>query len=147
MQVQNNIKLEELELFPIDRSMKLVKLGTTSDPVNPVIVIKNMQVKYLPEKYSKITTILPDDALEQLRVFQDQLKKDMQVEEFIKDSSISLKIDNQVKEQTKTLSKGDYISVAIKFGDVWTMNKKKYVSWQLIQFKKVDAPVSTIYNL
>ncbi len=137
-------QLEDYELFHIFKSYQLVRKGTTTDPISFKFVIKGARVKYLPEKYSKITVEVPIDALVFLKKIQEQFKNDIEVNEFLKDNTMSLKLDNDLKNKTKDLKPRQYLDIAIEFGGVWTINKINYASWKMLDYR-ASKPVETNY--
>lgn len=135
--ITTNFKeIEDYELFHIFKSYQLVHLGTTTDPVNLKIVIKGARVKYLPEKYSKLTVELPREGVELLTKFQNLFKEDIQAQDFLKENTMSLKLDPEMKVKTKNLKVRDCLDIAIEFGGIWNLNKLHYASWKLLDYKE-----------
>lgn len=132
-------QIEDYELFPIDKSHKLVKKDTTTDPQELIIILKNVKVRYLPKKFNKITITLDADDVVPLLKIQNHFNQDIGTEEFIKDNCMSLKLDPEMKLLTQALKIGSVLNIAIKFNDVWKMNVKQYVSWKLVDFEEVKV--------
>ena len=109
--------------------------------------IHECNVKYTPEKYDKITLNIDICSMKLFQIIQEKIKETVNIQDIIKNNSIGLKLPKAIKQQVlASLNQGDYIDVIIKFNDIWTVNKKHYVSLELLQFRKLDkAPkVETI---
>ena len=137
-------QVEDYELFHIYRSYQLVNKGTTTDPINLKIVIKGARIKYLPEKYSKLTIELPKEALEFMSKFQKSFREDIQAQDFLKENTMSLKLEPEMKTKTKNLKVKQHLNIAIEFGGIWNLNKLHYASWKLIDFQETTPIEETI---
>lgn len=137
-------QIEDYELFHIFKSYQLVPKGSTSNPISFKFIIKGARVKYLPEKYSKITVEIPNDALIFLKKVQEQFKNDIEVKEFLKENQLALKLDNDLKNRTKELRPKQTLDIAIEFGGVWSINKVNYASWKMLDYR-TSKPVEVNY--
>ena len=59
----------------------------------------------------------------------------MDRKEFLKARKL---LNKTQKHLSRNLRQGDQIDAVIKFNDVWTINGKIYVSYELIQFRKLE---------
>lgn len=132
--------MDNLELFPFPHKSgnkwDLIKKGDESHtPVKKVIVTTSV-VKYLPTKFNKITIALAEKDTELFKTFQDLFTTDLETQPFLKNNELSLKLTEQMKEQTKAFKIGSIIKCAIQFNGVWKVAGKHHVSWSLVQVKE-----------
>jgi hypothetical protein len=136
-----DLKLSECELFCDGKKDVLTKIDLMI-PINPLFIFSGT-VKFLPEKFNKITIEL---VRQDLVIFEDLQTVLKGTESFLKDGCISIKLDPEQKELTKKLKKGDSLKMVIKFNDVWKMNSKKYASFKLVDFIKEEKVIINYFE-
>jgi hypothetical protein len=115
----------------------------------PVFSIVGAKVKYTPGKFNKLFVEYQDtdDAFFQaFWEFVSTMNPD--VENFIRPiNGLSLKINENLKDEAAKFKKGDYVDVIIKYNDVWQVGSKQYVSLVIHNIKKSKyLPVETRYE-
>lgn len=130
---------EEVHVY--QRLNKWILVNGSEKEVDLKLRIDGCVVKYTPEKYDKITLVMPKEATEFLYKMQEKIMSEVDAEFFIKGNIMGLKLSKEQKTMcVNELKKGDYINVIVNFNYVWLINKKKYASFELVQFKKIEKP-------
>lgn len=114
------------------------KWGLENDNEDEVTIyykLKNCTVKYLPKKYDKITFVLSKDAFKELVRFEAFLKQTINIEEFVKNRTIGLKVKDDMKRNFKHKI-GENVDIVIKFNSIWKVNGKNYASFEMTEYRK-----------
>jgi hypothetical protein len=120
-------------------------LSLDETPVSLKFILKKCTVKYMPDKFDKLVLTLDEECLEELKNFQNILSKEG-IENFIKDETISLKVNTEQKKLLKNINTQDILNVSVDFNDIWTLNDKKFVSLKLNQFKRIRIELDDLLD-
>jgi hypothetical protein len=137
----DNKSIDEENLITSTHIEKFGRMWVVADsmgkPLDLKFRVSGCTVKYIPEKYDKITIDVDPSSLIFFRNLETKFNEDVRVEPVVKSGSLGLKTPRDVKENIrKELRKGDNIDVIINFNGVWGVNNKFYMSLELIQFRK-----------
>lgn len=124
----------DYKIVQSDKKFILVHKDRPTVAVKPVIVCRGCTVKYAPEKYNKITIQLNQyDAMFFIE-FSNKIEEIVEIEGFLKEECIGLKISPEQKEELKGVKRDAFCDVVFKFNDIWKVNGKMYASFVLEEF-------------
>jgi hypothetical protein len=137
---------ESFELYENGSKWSLTdKSRPTKTPASLVFVVNDCRIKYMPVKFDKITLTLPDSVVLFFEKFYDHCNALVPIEPLLKDQNISFKLSSEMKQKCQNeLKLGDACNIVIKFNNIWTINKKTYISFELIQFQKIEQKVKQV---
>jgi hypothetical protein len=108
--------------------------------IKPTMTCKGCTVKYTPAKYSKITIQLNQYDAAFFMDFDIKIGNVVQIEDFMKDEAISLKICDEQKKELEDVKKDAFCDVVFKFNDIWKVNGKWFASFVLEEFQLRAKP-------
>lgn len=134
--------IDSIELCEIKESGTKSFLTLDSREVSLKFILKKCIVKYMPQKFDKITVILNEDCLTELTKFQNILSNEVpDLVKFIKDASLGIKLTADQKKNMKGIDIGETVSIAVQYNQIWKINGNRYASFKLLQIK-TDEPIN-----
>ena len=117
-----------------DKKYILVHNDRPTVSIKPTMVCRGCTVKYVPEKYNKITIQLNQYDAGFFMNFSDKIEQTIKIETFLKDDAIGLKINDEQKLELVGIKKDAFCDVVFKFNEIWKVNGKMYASFVLKEF-------------
>lgn len=131
------------ELIVDEYGKRWVITDLNNDLMDIKFKIKECSVKYMPEKYDKITVEINKDSLNFFNKLRIKINDEtgINVENITKFNTTGFKISQEMKEKIKKeLKIGEYFDAIVGFNSIWKVNGKFYVSLELEEMRKVKKP-------